>query len=515
MLKAILVDDEPMILRGLEKLIDWKKIGVEIVGTGGDGLEALALIDRYDPDLAISDINMPNFSGIDLLKKLKAENKKTKLIFISGYQEFEYARDALKYGATDYLIKPINEKQLIAAIQKIVDEKNINKQQPITLELHLDEQDGPLGLDEDIMISQKQFLGSEGYYSVLCCKLDESASFSQDECEIIHFSMRNIIEDLLGDDEGYWVISKNNAIYVLVYKDSLQDVEHLIGSLPGQMIQLIEEGTGQGVSISTSKIVDDLSAIRVAFKTANERMEEGYFYGKKAILSNQGHHQNKYSLENHYKAQVAILDCIHVFDHDRIHKTVGHYMDIVKDVSLWDKRSAINYCLATLVFIQQHLSDGTIALEKREFDQIRIDFENTYYYEQAIDLMVNLCEAYMQEIASYAKSHQNEEINKVKAYIQVHYAEQIKLETLAELVYMNPNYFSGYFKKHAGMKFKEYITSYRINEAEKLMLSTNYKVYEIAEAVGFGDYRHFSEVFKKAKGLSPSEYRKRLMDIDV
>ena len=120
MFTVILADDEPMILRGLERLIDWKTLEIEIIGTATDGNEALNLVKKLKPDILISDINMPELSGIELLKVLKDEERPPKVIFISGYQEFEYARDALKYGAIDYLVKPVNEKQLTLVLESII-----------------------------------------------------------------------------------------------------------------------------------------------------------------------------------------------------------------------------------------------------------------------------------------------------------------------------------------------------------------------------------------------------------
>lgn len=512
MLKVIFADDEPMILRGLEKLIDWEKIGVKVVGMARNGQEALDLIDEHKPDLVISDINMPKFSGIDLLKRLNEEESEVKLIFISGYQEFEYARDALKYGAIDYLIKPVNEQQLLMAVQKVIDSVGIEQQQPITLELHIGDDSTGMDFEDLIADSQQHLIDEEGHYCVFCCYMDDVEACSEDELEILQFSVKNIIEDLLAPVKGHWIISKEDRIYILLYDHDVNEVEAVMSTLPREIIETIKGTIKQSVSMSTSNIVDDINDIQLAFKLSNERIKQRYFYGPGCVYNYSRSGQSKYTLEDLYKAQVSILDSINSYDRNKIYKVVKYYMEIVKDVSLWNKQSTLNYCLATLVFIQEHLVVASNQIKKRDFNVIKEAYEKTKYYEQAIDLMSQTCETYLQEIVSHISSHQNDEIKKVKAYIQDHYSEAIKLETLADLVFMNPNYFSGYFKKHVGVKFKEYITNYRINEAEKLMLGTNYKVYEIAEAVGFGDYRHFSEVFKKIKGQNPSEYRKRIMN---
>lgn len=510
MITAILADDEPMILRGLEKLIKSQKLGVSIIGTALDGKEALELIETHDPDMVISDINMPGFSGIQLLKTLKERESRTKLIFISGYQEFDYARDALKYGAVDYLIKPVNEKQLRSAIEKVAEMTSKDLQQAITLELHLDSDESD-EIEKDLAKTREQMAGMEGYYCVLCCLDDNIQAYDEEERELIQFSTVNIIEELSEPIKGHWIISKNDVIYLLVYDEERAEVESMSISLPKQIIETVNSETGQSVSVSSSMIVETIAGLSEAFKQAKDRIGESYFYDDGSVLSYQDHHPRKYNLEDYYKAQVGILDGIRSYDYGKVQKAVSYYMEIVKDVSIWDKKTMVSYCMATLVFVEQHLASDTADIEKRDFDAFNHKMEATAGYVDAGELMTEMCKGLLKEMIVNANTQQNTDINKVKRYIHEHYSEPIKLETLADLVFMNPNYFSGYFKKHVGVKFKEYLTNYRINEAEKLILTTDYKVYEIAQAVGFGDYRHFSEVFKKVKGQTPRDYKKRVL----
>ena len=111
MIQAILADDEGIIVKGLKKLIDWERLGVEIVGEAGDGAEALELIQKKAPQLVVSDIAMPGLSGLEMLRQIGSQRMNTKVIFISGYQEFSYAQDAVRYGAVDYLLKPVEQEE--------------------------------------------------------------------------------------------------------------------------------------------------------------------------------------------------------------------------------------------------------------------------------------------------------------------------------------------------------------------------------------------------------------------
>ena len=119
-IRAILADDEGIILKGLKKLIDWERLGIRIVGEAGDGKEALELMREKKPQLVISDIAMPGLSGLELLKEIGRQGLEAKVIFVSGYQEFSYAQDAVRYGAVDYLLKPVEREELERAVCKAV-----------------------------------------------------------------------------------------------------------------------------------------------------------------------------------------------------------------------------------------------------------------------------------------------------------------------------------------------------------------------------------------------------------
>lgn len=120
MIRMILADDEPVIMRGIRKLLDWRRMGIEIVGEYEDGRRALEALVRDKPDIALLDISMPQMSGVEILKECRAMENHVSVIFISGFQDFEYAKDALKYGAVEYLLKPVIREELLRAVEKAI-----------------------------------------------------------------------------------------------------------------------------------------------------------------------------------------------------------------------------------------------------------------------------------------------------------------------------------------------------------------------------------------------------------
>ncbi len=498
MIKVIIADDEPVIARGIEKLLDLKALCIQIVGISNDGQEALEMVRCKKPDILISDINMPNMSGIELLKILKEEKSETQVIFISGYQEFEYARAALKYGAIDYLVKPINKQQLSDAVKKII----IQKQK----HLHF------IDFEKEVQINE-EFIANDNYYFILNCSNDGGNSFSEGEKEIIHFSTNNILEELLKDNRGHWIINKENQIYILIYGKVASEIDHLRETLPDELMRNVKLRTHQSLTIAVSKVVDNINLVNEAYEMAKDAMNKKYFYSKGSIIYYRDIRTSKFSLEELYAVQESIAKAILSYDEKNVQAMIEYYMEVIKEVALWNPDRIINYCLGTMVFVKKYIKSNSIDLGENDFDAISVVLNEQ---ETFCSLKTRVLKHYLKvytEVLQYISDKDNPEILIIRAYIEEHYSENIKLDTLAELAFMNPNYFSGYFKKQVGVNFKEYLTAIRMREAEKILLTSDMKVYEIAEKVGFNDYRHFSDIFKKRFGELPSEYKNKILKI--
>ncbi|WZL83327.1 response regulator [Vallitaleaceae bacterium 9-2] len=486
----IIVDDEPLIVRGIERLVNWGKLGVEIVGTANCGEEALELIRNTGPDVVISDISMPDLSGIEVLKILNKENINTKIIFISGYQEFEYAREALKAGAFDYLVKPIDKQQLTEAVNKIAQDKQLT--------------------DFEIsFLNDGEKLQSNGYYMFLNCKHDLDHTFSEEEKEIIYFSTYNIIEEITKKYAGHWVISKNNHIYVLTYHEEIMELEHVKNSLPTDIIESVREATTQLLSIGVSEVVEGINNVKFAYEMSNQVMEKEFFYGHGSVFYYKEEYTSKYKLEKLYELQENIAKEIIKFTKKKYLENCEYFINIIKEIALLDTKTIIHYYISTINFIEKDVIKKGIEIEGINLEELNKKLNAVHKFQELKNLMIQYFLKLYDKVNHYVEVKENQEILTVREYIKKHFRENILLETVANLVYMNPNYFSFYFKKQMGVNFKEYLTDIRMREAEKILMTTDKKIYEIAEYVGFNDYRHFSEVFRKTYGKLPSEYKQK------
>jgi two-component system response regulator YesN len=502
---VILADDEPIIVRGLKKIINWKKLNIQIVGTAFNGLEALQLVREKDPDILISDINMPEMTGIDLLRALKNEKSRTQVIFISGFHEFEYAHAALKYGAKDYLLKPINEKQLEQAIMDSVNRENqfiLREEHQVTSILKINE-----------LIAHEFPMDLKGFFSIVNCQIKQNSPeiLNKGEKNILHFSSINLIKDFLSNLENHWIIEENNNIFLLLYHKEKDSLIHLQNFLFDKIVNIIKDNLNEIILISAGKIVDTIKSINKSYETSLEVMNLRYYYGTKAVLRYVKRVENRYTIEDLFTEQSKIIDSLQKSDREIKYK-VDCYLKVLKDISFGKKEVTLSYCLGTLLSIKKIFDDQKFFSPTLLFNEKEIlkELNELESFEKLCTWMNDFINKIFEDIRKLQDEKIHRDIHKIKSYIADHYNENIKLQDLSNLIYLHPNYLSGYFKKQTGQNFKDYLTEIRMIEAEKLLLYSDLKVYEIAEHVGFTDYRHFSSVFKKKFDINPGEYKKRI-----
>ncbi|MDE6890537.1 MAG: response regulator, partial [Lachnospiraceae bacterium] len=208
MIQMILADDEPVITRGIRKLLDWKALGIEIVGEYEDGRKALEAIVRDKPEIALLDISMPGLTGVEILKECRAIGNGVSVIFISGFQDFEYAKAALQYGAVDYLLKPVIREELLRAIEKSVSAAGREKAVEGA-------EDGNKKNREEVdyeRLIENEETDYVTVYADIVYRKEEDGQMRK----LIHFSLFGFLEEYLNETKLGIVFQKNNRIVVVL-----------------------------------------------------------------------------------------------------------------------------------------------------------------------------------------------------------------------------------------------------------------------------------------------------------
>jgi two-component system response regulator YesN len=523
MLKLLLADDEPVILRGLAKLIPWEKHGVQIVGEAGNGDELLQAILEMSPDIVISDIAMPGLSGIDVLRKLKELGKSTKVIFISAYQEFAYARDAVSYGAVDYLIKPVDRIKLeevlgkTAALIREDTERETKQSRLLAYEKQLKSREIAELFDrltDGERIPSEAANGIRGddpdmKFTVIAVKQDtfpnHPGSWVEGEWKLLQFAMQNVIEEvILGTGHG-WVIAKQDQMVAIVKHREEAAAETAAEQIHASLNRYLKLSVTVGVGMP-----GPLEHAAESFRQALEAARYKFFAGTNRTF----HFRSLPSAPAYDGATVETLEKELVRTmlsaaEDKVDDLLDALLQTVRSIAWGNREYAVNLIYAVLLALFREMAESGLPVSLNTDDQRRLgqqlnDCETFDGVGQCMRETVFLTES---ALKGQIGNKEKQQILQAKAYIEEHYAEDIGLERIAALVFMNPNYFSSLFKKHTGQNFKTYLTEVRMKHALRLLQQTDLMVYEVAEKVGYRNARQFSDMFKKRFGKLPGEFR--------
>ncbi|KRE98478.1 AraC family transcriptional regulator [Paenibacillus sp. Soil766] len=530
MLNAILADDEPIIIKGLKKLIPWEELGIAIIGEAMTGRSLMEQIVLKQPDLVITDISMPDGSGIDVIKEVQKQQLRTKIIFISAYQEFSYAKDALAFGAVDYLVKPIEKSLLLEAVGKAMTQlQEANKDQSSKGKLAVYEQkDKKTQLEElfdrltqgDIRWEEAQrklqslnthFPGA--CFSVLYVELAhvqlQDGRWGEHEKRLLVFAVSNLVDELIQLYGSGLVIQKGENLCVIVNHMRVEDdMQRLASEMRDKLLFYLKIH----LTICIGLPVISLQDIRESYMSAIETMNYSYFEKEGTILSwsqNERHSGSDHVLAD---AKQAVIKAVIAKDKQQVQELLGSFFEHATVGANGRKESAVLIVYAMLTDLMEEMS--AVGIDLKVSAEQRIDWQQRmhqfYRYRDLTDFITVTILEILEQVSTAGGSREAQQIKIVKEYIEEHYSENITLESMASQVFMNPYYFSSFFKKHTQENFKQYVTNIRMKNAVRLLLQTDLLVYEIAEKVGYQNPRQFSDMFKKSYGKLPHEYKSQI-----
>lgn len=524
MLSVFLADDEPVILRGLSRLVDWNRFGLQIIGEARDGNELLQAIMENNPDIVITDISMPGIDGIQVLMRLKELKRMTKVIFISAYRDFAYAKDALTYGAVEYLIKPVDRKKLESILERTVsDIQTVSRMITSDSKLRLyEDRQKRLDLMEGLskwlehkqaplhsaIIRELGDLGSDVRFTFMLSEIDHSlhpsGSWREGERKLLHFAMQNLVEELIHSEADGWVLLEGDCLYFLVRHSLPADIKHLARQILEQCRSLLKIS----VSISIGSSVP-LEELRRSCEEAEKGMALKFFLGAGCLLTPSDRLDAPlYKGNDCEQLENQLLRELYSPDPIRFDELLGEWLDTVKKITWGNRAYALHLCGSLLVRANREYALGSEELKPEE-SELAMRLQSQKSFDQ-LSLTV---QGGLRHIRSFihegSNGRESEQIRQIKAYIEENYKE-INLESIAAKFYMNPYYFSVFFKKHTGQNFKQFVTDIRMTLAVKLLVHSDCLLYEIAEQVGYQNARQFSEMFKKKFGMLPNEYRQQI-----
>ena len=522
MLKVLLVDDEVFIAQGLEVLINWQEEGYEIAAVCQNGKEALEYLRKNHVDLVIADVMMPVMTGLELLETVKREKiSDASFVILSGYGEFAFAQQALRYGCMDYLLKPIERDDLLAILRRSSsasrDARMGQRYEQEYLTRRLIALLYGMGTAEDLEYVRSHMRLTPG---VRYIEIELAAEAGEDGDETDMALLRSQIytncRQLLQEDAGHCVLELSHArrSYAMgfVYCGYMAEERGVTEAL---FIQQLHRQLGVSVQRELRFIVGrrvaDIADIAQSYESVGTMRNLMAFRSQKPVYWYE--HELQEPPEEGRTVLLrreldALIEAIERGEHRLIEERVQDLFAQMQSRGM--KRRGINVNFNYLLFKLVHLASSLDS----EADQEEIlhlisasSVEQGFLRGSSRHLARFACE-YADYLGQLQHSEPSGILRDIEREIRENYAENLTLQDLGRKYYINSSYLGQVFRKAYGQSFKNYLALHRVNEAAKLLLHTDKKVGDIAEEVGYHDVNYFIAKFIEIKGCTPSRFRK-------
>ncbi|GAA6412015.1 response regulator [Blautia coccoides] len=508
-MKLFIADDEIDVREGLRFILDWSELGFFICGEGKNGYDTLDQILKLQPDVVLMDIRMPKLSGLEVVRLASEQGFHGKFIILSGYSDFSYAQEAIRYGVTNYLTKPIDEveleKAIIQAKETLISETDTHKK---LVEYRNKARDSIL---QDILLNQADY----SYLDVHDLMLEASmyqvvlyTNFNQDSFQntwdfagILRLANKNHNAlDYIELNHQHIILMKGN-VAINRFQELL---DHYIS--PPQKGSPLDS-----LFLTYGKPVYSVEQIHISYEDAALLMKRRFFcnydqhvLGYLNIPESQPFISTNSTSGQEYARQLA--GYIQSGSRHMVHKTLEYL------------REAFYHIDADITELKHNLADILLEVKSiinHSYNKADIPFPNNaaiissieekYYLDEILQFFTVQFDMCMNAIGTQSRESV---MDGILDYIAHNYQENLKLNTIAELFGYNSSYLGKLLTKSIGKSFNSYLDEVRIENSKKLLRDETYKVYEIAQLVGYTNVDYFHKKFRKYVGMSPAEYRK-------
>lgn len=539
MIRVFLVEDEIVIRNGIKNSIEWEKEGYEFVGEASDGELALPMILKEKPDILITDIRMPFMDGLEMSKLVKQELPDTKILILSGYDEFEYAKEAIKIGVTEYLLKPISSVKLLETLKEVATQIVQEREEKELKEVYMQEMQenielkkmkffgqlisGEISLGEAVNIGKEYDMNlSAQLYNVILFKfLATSSNYEQSENVILAF------------EEIEKAVAK--IPYICSFQRSVEgwaflitaDEEREMKEKEERFVRVLQEVTEQYSDVAyfggIGKTVCRLSELRKSFRDADKA-----FAGRFTQETNQIISANNLRISQ----EDEVFDTNSFGELEQTHRVVEKFLN---NGTQEEVKSFVDACLSEIpednfrsIMMRQYIIMDIYVVVMSFCEKLKTDEEKIHETDlleenaEALKRAITTTES-VEDIKTYIEAlilqaievrnavsgrRYSDIIESAKSQIENTYmSEDVSLNSIAAGVGMSPSYFSSIFSREMGKTFVEYLTEIRMEKAKELLVCSSMKTSEVGYEIGYKDPHYFSYIFKKTQGCSPKEYR--------
>lgn len=545
MLKIFLAEDEVIVRETIKRMIPWENLGFELVGEAADGEMALPLLLRQKPDLLITDIKMPFMDGLTLAKVAKKEIPGLKVVILSGYDDFNYAKQAINIGVEDYLLKPITKNALIERLTEIRSRYEHEKTQKEYYEkFHREMQayeknssrdffealvSGSMDMMEIYRRSEKLGLDIVAEaYNVLIFTMNCEEDFSEQREGYSEWEAESLklLEEFFSENTSAMLFRCNIFSYGVLIKGQKETIGENTRSCVSEIQRILDRKEQKRQwFVAAGEPVERLSQIQKSYYSASRAFSQRYLYDENILYYDEMASMEKKNVTEDDSTYLQKVD-VNALNPAILQKFLSNGLleeteNFVKDYFyaigqepleslVFRNYVTLNVRFSVMSFLKE-IGCDTRTLEQEDTEDVLS--ESSKSLENAI--------AYAEKIISQAialrdqnSGNKNRSILKTAVdFIDSHYMEEdMSLNKAANAANVSANHFSALFSQNMGQTFIEYLTNLRMNKAKEYLRCTSMRSSEIAGEIGYKDAHYFSYLFKKTQGMTPSDYRKARED---
>lgn len=529
--RIMLVDDEEEVRKAIIHKMAWEELGFTVVGDAENGEDALEKLEQLEPDVVITDIRMPYMDGLTLTARIREKYPSMKILIFSGYDDFEYAKQAIKLNVTEYILKPVNGEELAVILKRIRDNLDEEIEQRRNIDLLRENYLGSLPILRELFLNELvrrtadvavieprlreygiDILDARKWLTAVIhverVERVETQALSLHQ-ELIPISVRGLVEDCLKPYCRFAIFTSLEGITVIaaIDKENTQTgLINLFGDICKESRRLLEVSITIGVGGSC----DTLRDIAVSYQAAVDALGYRAIVGEgKTIYIHDVEPVNRGKLQFQVKDEEELTAAVKFGSRETIENMLRKLSACMDDAKVHARQYqlymlAIANCLFRLVQ-QYDLDIDALFDTKEQYEVIREgNCNRKEFAERIIPVACRMNEAMNRERDNTTRRI----IEEAKGYIREHYSDpELSVEMLCRHLHMSPAYFSTVFKKETGQSYVNYLTEVRLKKAVELLNETDDKTYMIAQKVGYQEQNYFSYVFKKKYGVSPTKYR--------
>jgi two-component system, response regulator YesN len=532
MIKIMIIDDEYYFRQALKVSLPYEELGFVICGEAKNGKEALEKIDELKPEIAIVDLNMPIMGGLEFINAIKENGYDIKTIILTGYSEFNYARQAISLGVNNYVLKPVNEEELKKALldikasilnelsAKIEIEALIKRAQeniPVLKEKFLNDLlYGNSLMSKSKIINSLEYLGIRlfsKYYRVLVIEIDNIEGYNRDEDEkmLWYYAILDMVsEDLTKPLASEACFDKNNRLCLILGSMDKSDLsEENIAFRCEGLLKNSERNLKIELTIGIGNLYEGINSTEISYREALYALKNGMMSGKGTVVTYNeieegGLSKTIFSTEQ----RSQLLMSMRLLNTAEVYRIIKNIFSEFK-ISKMKHDFLIVTCIELISTNYEFLAEAGFIF-KDIFKYALNPIEEIQYIKSVEEMekfIIELYECSVNHFSINKHSRSAKMVKDIKEFIVKNYLiSELKVEDISKHVFINYSHLCYTFKKETGKTIIEYLTEVRIKKAKEIIDGGNLVIQDVADKVGYEESNYFSRCFKKYYGLSPSKY---------